>query len=754
MGRNVKKLSITASVKDEASGKITKLSGEVRKAAEAQAMAEGKLVKLHRESNAAMKAALSPTQKVTAAIRAQTAAGNPLAVKLASLQTQHTKLTAALKAEAKSGKALSASMVKQAAATQKSIAQTKAKIRAETRAAKATRAMAKESRFASLATSAYGFAAGVSAISIARLITRSVAAADAVGKTARKLGVAAEELQVYRKLADDAGIGTSKLENGLRSLTRRAAEAATGNAAFAKGFKQLGVNVTDAQGRLKPISELLPEMAEGFKNMSDGGMRVSVAMRTMGIGGAEMLPMLVGGAEAMEEATKKAHALGGVLDDDVIDAAENAAQALGDLQFAFGGLASSKAVTDLVTTLADAATDVVTFTTELLRGVDLVAEATRTAKAALAGLPGVGQIATAAMIASDAYSELGETVEDVSTGMVKVEKEMSREAVREHARAASLKAAAERVAARESERLAKERARNIAEANKKARAEEIEAEREFARAIQKIYDDHEAELELERKMRIDARFRDVLGEYQDQEELVREFNATVTEIEEDAAKDRKAIRDMLAQDERERIQENQALLEAGMSAFVAVSDEMFDSLADGSKTLAEASKTAMGSILAIALDSARDQIIAAASVAAANAFAKHQILPGVGLITGAAAASVAFGMASAYAQKFETGGIVQGGVEGKDSVLTLSMPGEEFIRASTARKFRNETGQTIQQALESGRGLGGTTIIQQQPVQHSLSVNAVLPTGRRQIREIAKMVNRELMSARAKGVAV
>src|ERR671910_254346 len=61
---------------------------------------------------------------------------------------------------------------------------------------------------------------------LAALVDRSISAADAIGKTADKIGVGVEALQELRFAAKASGVEQQTLDMALQRFTRRAAEAA------------------------------------------------------------------------------------------------------------------------------------------------------------------------------------------------------------------------------------------------------------------------------------------------------------------------------------------------------------------------------------------------------------------------------------------------------------------------------------------------------------------------------------------------
>jgi hypothetical protein len=74
-----------------------------------------------------------------------------------------------------------------------------------------------------------GALAGVTTVGgLAALVNRSISAADAIGKTADKIGVGVEALQELRFAAKASGIEQQTLDMALQRFTRRTAEAAQG----------------------------------------------------------------------------------------------------------------------------------------------------------------------------------------------------------------------------------------------------------------------------------------------------------------------------------------------------------------------------------------------------------------------------------------------------------------------------------------------------------------------------------------------
>lgn len=134
--------------------------------------------------------------------------------------------------------------------------------------------------------------------------------ADALSKTAAKIGIPIEELSRLKYAADLSGVAMGQLQTGVQRLSRNMSDAAAGTGEGAKAFKQLGINVKGADGSLKSATDIMGEIGDKFATMPDGAQKTALAMQLMGRSGADMIPFLNGGSAALKELTDEADAFG------------------------------------------------------------------------------------------------------------------------------------------------------------------------------------------------------------------------------------------------------------------------------------------------------------------------------------------------------------------------------------------------------------------------------------------------------------
>ena len=167
--------------------------------------------------------------------------------------------------------------------------------------------------------------AGLSLVSAGVLaaVRNQLNAADELSKSAQRLGVPIEELSALRHAADMSAVSTSDLDNGLRRLSRNMQDASTGGKKTSALFRDLGISVSDANGKLRPTSEVMADAADRLAAMPDGAKKTALAFELFGRAGTNLIPMLNGGREGLQGMLKEARELGLVVDQKTGKAAEN-----------------------------------------------------------------------------------------------------------------------------------------------------------------------------------------------------------------------------------------------------------------------------------------------------------------------------------------------------------------------------------------------------------------------------------------------
>ena len=169
---------------------------------------------------------------------------------------------------------------------------------------------------------AFGRAIGGAFRDIAEAIPQTIKQFDDLSKTSQKIGVPVEQLAALRHAADLSDVSSESLTKGLGKLARSVVDAAQGSTTAVAAYQALGLQFRNADGSLKSVGDLLPQIADKFAAMKDGSAKTALAMQIFGKAGADLIPLLNGGSAGLSEMTAEAKALGLVISTDTAKTAE------------------------------------------------------------------------------------------------------------------------------------------------------------------------------------------------------------------------------------------------------------------------------------------------------------------------------------------------------------------------------------------------------------------------------------------------
>jgi hypothetical protein len=134
---------------------------------------------------------------------------------------------------------------------------------------------------------------------------------DTLNDSAARLQISTDALQELQYAAKLSGIEAGQLEAAVGALTRSLQGVAEGSDKPEKILKKLGVSAKDAQGGLRTVSDLLPEIADGISKLPNDTERAGAAIRLFGRGGLALLPLLKQGRAGLAELRAEFKNLGG-----------------------------------------------------------------------------------------------------------------------------------------------------------------------------------------------------------------------------------------------------------------------------------------------------------------------------------------------------------------------------------------------------------------------------------------------------------
>lgn len=151
-------------------------------------------------------------------------------------------------------------------------------------------------------------AGGIAAVggALYEMANKASEAGEKLFLASQRTGVSVETLQGLGLAAKEAGINVDTVENALERMTRSAGPFATSGSQGAKALESIGINATDAHGKMRPLDDLLLDVAHKFAHMKDGSEKTAIAVSLFGRAGAQMIPILDKGRSALVQLTKQA----------------------------------------------------------------------------------------------------------------------------------------------------------------------------------------------------------------------------------------------------------------------------------------------------------------------------------------------------------------------------------------------------------------------------------------------------------------
>ena len=201
------------------------------------------------------------------------------------------------------------------------------------------------------------------AIGVAGAITGiAIKASDTTGDIddmSNKLGLSTKGFQEMSYVMQMNGADISSLQGGMKTLVGQMDAASNGNKSAIENFEKLGLSVTDSNGKLKSQEQMLEETMMAMADMENGTEKARLATEMFGKAGAELMPTLNGGSEAISGLKKEANDLGLVLSEDAIATGANFGDQVDKIKLSLGamgtqlGTAVMPVVSEVMTLILD-----------------------------------------------------------------------------------------------------------------------------------------------------------------------------------------------------------------------------------------------------------------------------------------------------------------------------------------------------------------------------------------------------------------
>lgn len=185
-------------------------------------------------------------------------------------------------------------------------------------------------------------AAVVTSFSVGEFIHSSIQEfenlAGSVRNIQRVTGGTVGEVSDLRGAMQLAGVDADSTSSAFRIFSKHLSDASLDADKLSQMNSRLGGSITDANGALLPMSQLLPVVADKFKDMPNGVEKTALATELFGRNGTQLIPVLNKGSAGMAELADKASQLGLVLDDQAMTIFANAKTATREYDAALQGM--------------------------------------------------------------------------------------------------------------------------------------------------------------------------------------------------------------------------------------------------------------------------------------------------------------------------------------------------------------------------------------------------------------------------------
>jgi len=176
-----------------------------------------------------------------------------------------------------------------------------------------------------------------------------------IDKMSKTTGISREEIQKLGYAALQEHASMEQLSAGLIKLSKNMYDTNMGTGEAKDTFEELEISVKKSDGTLRSSSDVLLDIADRFKGMTNETEISGAAMKLFGKSGAELVPFLRMGRDGIEELKKEAERLGIVMSEDSVKNMKAFDDSITAVKAGVGGFATqiASALVPYLTKLAD-----------------------------------------------------------------------------------------------------------------------------------------------------------------------------------------------------------------------------------------------------------------------------------------------------------------------------------------------------------------------------------------------------------------
>lgn len=158
---------------------------------------------------------------------------------------------------------------------------------------------------------------------------KSAQAADELNTLSRNLGISVEELQKMQYASDLIDVSMDQMTGSMEKLTKQMGS-------NSKVFEELGINIYNADGSLRDATDVWYESLEALSQVENGTERDRLAMELFGKSAMDLSGIIDDGGAGLKAYGDEAEAMGLILSQDDVDAANKFNDAIDKLKATAG----------------------------------------------------------------------------------------------------------------------------------------------------------------------------------------------------------------------------------------------------------------------------------------------------------------------------------------------------------------------------------------------------------------------------------
>lgn len=152
--------------------------------------------------------------------------------------------------------------------------------------------------------------AGEAVEKVRDLVMETASYDKSVGRLAKTAGVSVETMNDLVEAGDNVNVSTQAIGAGLTAVTRQMFAASNGNKVAQAAFRDLGVEVTDSNGKLRNAKDVLLDMSDGLLKIDNPAQRGALAMKILKGATGELMPLLMQGKANIADMGSELSSLG------------------------------------------------------------------------------------------------------------------------------------------------------------------------------------------------------------------------------------------------------------------------------------------------------------------------------------------------------------------------------------------------------------------------------------------------------------